>query len=456
VSIANIGASNVNALVTVSRIGLSGSSATGMRSASATRLEVRARSQTVISLPRSGAPGYAAVSVETDRGGVGVAESVVGSSAVAPSTMGKSAQLTSSRRKSAHHKAAGLRVLLSSPCALGAATQGYLPTGSTYRHSDVQLSLYDPNATPSVVNVSVSTGSAPTAPTAFQGVVVPGTSLTVLDIGRWVPQSVSVAVTATAVSGRVVIGALESTSTTVAVASNSVRRHRVRHLEVTGSSLLVGPDHGLRTWAFADGAASKGSSSAFAVYNPGARSVSVRVSPPGPKGLAAALTADVPAGGVVDFETPIAPGGGAQGGSVIISASHGAAVVAARLTTSGIAGGVETVNAIAGTAGSCVAWLLPGAQSAPDLSDVVTLANPGTRIASVRLLEFGGVTSKPFLLRILSLPAGSRVDVNVGAILKHAAGFAILASATGAVLAEQRLTPRSGLTAAVGGIPVRG
>ena len=46
--------------------------------------------------------------------------------------------------------------------------------------------LYDPDATPAVVNVNVSSGATMTSPPAFQGIIVPATGLVVLDLHRWV------------------------------------------------------------------------------------------------------------------------------------------------------------------------------------------------------------------------------------------------------------------------------
>ena len=208
-----------------------------------------------------------------------------------------------------------------------------MPTGSTYGGSDVRLSLYDPDATPAVVNVDVSTGTTLTSPPAFQGVVVPATGLVVLDLHRWVFEESSLAVTATAVSGSIVVGALELTSETVDMASRSAAGHSINHVVVIGSSLLVGPDRGLSHWAFAALQSKKGVASTFSVYNPGKRPVSVSVAPPGRAGIVAALTEDVPAGGIVDFATPVTGTSGLGTGSVVVSAKGGRPIVVARLTT---------------------------------------------------------------------------------------------------------------------------
>ena len=65
------------------------------------------------------------------------------------------------------------RAALVSVRGRGRRTGSDAATGSTYLRSNVTLALYNPDATPAVVNVSVSTGSALTYPSAFQGLVVP-------------------------------------------------------------------------------------------------------------------------------------------------------------------------------------------------------------------------------------------------------------------------------------------
>ena len=62
----------------------------------------------------------------------------------------------------------------------------------------------------------------------------------------------------------------------------------------------------------------------FSVYNPGSRPVPVSVAPPGAAGAVAALSEDVPAEGIVEFETPITPGTRLGARSVVVSAGGGA------------------------------------------------------------------------------------------------------------------------------------
>ena len=119
--------------------------------------------------------------------------------------------------------------------------RGYIPVGSTYGSSDVRLAFSDPDATPAVVNVAASDGTALSSPPPFQGVVVPANGLVVLDLRRWVFQVGSLAVSANAVSGDIVVGALDTTATLVVTSSGPAGSHHVSRVHYTGVSLLVAP-----------------------------------------------------------------------------------------------------------------------------------------------------------------------------------------------------------------------
>ena len=425
IAIVNSANSTVAVAVSVSRTDLPVRGVSASPSVSTSRLAIAGDSQTVLTLARHGPAGLAAVSVETDSGGIGVAESIRG----------------------------GFGAVLAAPCTLGSAPTGYLPTGSTLGSSDVELALYDPDATPAVVNVSVSNGTAPTSPPAYQGVVVPATGLVVLDLRRWVFQFTSLAITATAVSGDIVVGELETAAATISVASGSTTTNRITHAHLSGGSLLVGSDRGRQQWAFAALQSRTGVASMFSVYDPGTRAISVSVAPPGRAGKVAALTEDVPAGGIVDFATPIAPGTRMGAKSVVVSA-QGAGVVVARLTTRQQGPALEELSTTSGTAGPGERWLLPGGVVTPGIDDVVAIDNPGLTNASVTLLELIGGSSGAVWMGDFRVLAGTQRNIDLRPILKDAPEVAFEISATAPVLVEQQLRQGRGQTTDVGGIPI--
>jgi hypothetical protein len=193
----------------------------------------------------------------------------------------------------------------------------------------------------------------------------------------------------------------------------------------------------------------------FSVYDPGAKSVSVSVAPPGRAGKVAALTEDVPAGGIVDFATPIAPGTRAGAKSVVVSAQGGAVVVVARLTTRQRGSVLEELDATSGTAGPADRWLLPGAVVTPGIDDVVTIDNPGSKSASVELLELIGGAVGAVWIGAFNVLGGTQRNVDLKPILKDAPEVALEVSATAPVLVEQQLRPGHGQTTDVGGVPIQ-
>ncbi|MGD0983553.1 MAG: DUF5719 family protein [Acidimicrobiales bacterium] len=430
ISVVNSGTSPADLVAVVSRTGLAKGGTSSGEWTSSAPVDVGAESQAVLALSTSGPPGFAAVSIETEEGGIAVVEQIVGTSIT------------------------GGPIVLSSPCSLAAAAQGYVPAGSTYGGSNVRVSLYNPDATPAAVSVSVSTGTTTTSPPPFQGLVVPATGVVVLNLHRWIFEQSSLAVTARAVSGDIVVGALELTSETVKMPSKSATGHEINEVSVTGSSLLVGPDHGLGRWSFAAVQSSKGVASTYSVYNPGARPVVVSVAPPGRAGIAAALTEDVPAGGIVDFATPVTGRSGLGTASVVVSAQRGAPIVVARLTTRYKTHDLEAVDATPGTAGPRDEWLVAGGLLTSHVVDVVTLDDPGTEGATVTLFELTRGAAGPARLDVVSLVAGSDMDFNLGSVLRYAPSFALLVSSSVPILVEQQLMSRGGLTSSTGGIPV--
>jgi hypothetical protein len=430
IAIANSSLFAAGVTVTVSRTNLPVAGLSTKTSVSRTRVALDGRSQAVITLPGSGPAGYAAVSVDTDDGGIGVSESIRGLSGPAGA------------------------VIAASPCTLGSAPRGFIPAGSTYGSSDVRVGLYDPDATPAVVDVAVSNGVSVSSPPAFQGVVVPATGLVVLDLRRWVFQVSSLAIAATAVSGDIVIGSLETTEETVSSPSGTPSSHSLTRVHFAGASLLVGPDRALRQWSFTALQSRIGVASMFSVYDPGTKPVSVSVAPPGHGGRVAALSEDVPAGGIVDFQTPIAPGTRLGAKSVVITAATGSLVLVARVTARQRSRSLEELNTTLGTAGAGERWLLPGATVTAGIDDIVTLADPGTKSATVSLVELPDLPAARVHLKDFTVLAGSQRNVDLGSLMKDAPEFALEVTADAPVLVEQQLRPRHGETAALGAILV--
>jgi hypothetical protein len=130
--------------------------------------------------------------------------------------------------------------------------------------------------------------------------------------------------------------------------------------------------------------------------------------------------------------------------------------VVARLSTRIGKAALEELSATAGTAGPRDEWLLPGAVVTARFGDVLTLANPGTRPATVTLIEVMARPGVTVRLGVVGIRAGAEAALDLGSVLSDAPAFAVELLATGPILAEQLFTPLKGLTTAAGGIPVGG
>lgn len=428
IAIVNAGASATSVIVSVTRTTASAGGISSGSSVAETHVELDADSEAMVPLPVGGPRGWAAVSVDSQGDGIGVSE-MVGTSA----------------------RAVGA-VWPASPCTLGASPTAYLPVGTTSGSSDVLFGLYDPNATPAVVDLSISNGSGLSSPPAFQGVVVPADGVVVLDLRRWAFQVATLAVTAQAVSGDVVAGALETTARLVSLAPGS-SGGLTRGVNLVGTSLLVAPGSGLSDWELTALQSRLGVSSMFSVYDPGRSAVTVSVAPPGREGAVAALTEQVPAGGVVDFATPITPVDHLSARSVLVSAGKTAQVVVARLTTRQTGPKLLELDSTAGSSKAARTWLLPGATTSRHVEDTITLVDPGPINATValRALYYG---PRPHLLGTVEVLAGTERDVELGGLVKGPATFALEVSTGVPILAEQQLRPSHGQVTAEVGMPV--
>lgn len=404
----------------------------GAASISTQRYVVGGDSELVVPLRTTGVSGYAAVSVETNSGAIGVSESISGIS-----EGGKSAWL-------------------SSACTLGSASRGYIPVASTSDSSDALVALYNPSATPAVVDIKVfEDAGVSVEPPAFQGVVIPPSGVVVLDLRRWVFQVNSLAISATALSGDIVVGALETTYARTPVVSERAGKRHVSSVYLVGRSLLVGPSSGLSKWEFASRQSQTGVTSMYWVYNTSSKPVLVRVTPSGASGSSEAFSEEVAARSVIGLVTPEATAGSSQLASVVVQASKGSGIVVARVTTSPESLYVEQVNASMGAAGPSVGWVVLGGASSSQLDDTLILSNPGAGAAIVKIRELTGAGAA-IELKVVTLAAYTQWGVDLRGPLADTPAFALEVTSSAPVLVEQQLRIRGGLTTVAGAIPVRG
>ena len=97
------------------------------------------------------------------------------------------------------------------PCASGASNEWYVATGSTARDDTMALALYNPFPENAIADLSFTTDQGRAVPSDFQGIVVPGGGLRVVNVGDHVRRRDAVAVTIATRSGRLVVDRLQLT-----------------------------------------------------------------------------------------------------------------------------------------------------------------------------------------------------------------------------------------------------
>jgi hypothetical protein len=188
-------------------------------------------------------------------------------------------------------------------CSDGVAPIGYLAEGMTAGASQVQVALFDPVSTAAVANVTVGTSLGPVMPEQLQGVVVPGRSLVVFDLARYVPQRSVVAVAVGTHVGELSVGASWSVD---ARFSTTIRGIAERYRE-SGTGMEVGLGRPLANWAMPLGAVGPDANEALRIFNPQSRPASLTLRAAVAGGASASLAVTVAPGTAVSLAAPEPP-----------------------------------------------------------------------------------------------------------------------------------------------------
>ena len=418
------------------------------------RLSVAPHSQRTLGLHTTGPPQDDAVSVLATAGSVAVFESV----AMAPSAghRGRPRGAGSAVPEAPHQ----------SPCATGTTSNSYIAAGSTSGRSDVVVSLFNPTATQAVAAVQVSTGSGEVSPPALQGLIIKAYSLQVVDLGTSVVQQSTIAVSETASTGRLVLGAWETLEADTTATTS-----------VTGQALLLGVATAQSSWVMSPGSGQPDRSVRRRVFDPGSRPSTVTISVPVAGYPLSEISAVVPPGGVreilLPLPAPVSSGSSkrkappAVEGPIVVRTAEGVGIVIARVAVARVSAHADTVGVMAATANPASAWLVPAVTETPlppgstALAGGLVISNPGTsavRVAVSQMSTSGAVLSP---LTQVTVAAGSTrfVVVRITSTGGSFAGYEL--SAVSEVEVEQGFyavgTPSAPIPfspAPVAGIPV--
>ena len=308
-----------------------------------------------------------------------------------------------------------------SACASTALPDWYFAAGSTAQGSTLVLVLFNPMATPAVVDTTFVTASGPVQPTPDEGILVGPGQLVAIDVGTYVQDQRQVSTVVSAGSGQVVAELLESRSL------NGQQ----------GLSLRLGAPAVADAWNLphtVDAAPAPGSATDISVLNPGNRTqtvtVSVRLDSAG-AGLAARVAPFVARVSPVstwhlrtDLTTRIPP---STGFALTVRSSGGSGVVVDRAISVpatgsppqwGVTPAVGTAGAYTSSGGTGTAgayrWVLPGTGAA--------VAGAATTAVAVQ-----NVTRSVVSVQVSALVGGRVVDLGPAGRLRLGPGaFAVI------------------------------
>jgi hypothetical protein len=265
------------------------------------------------------------------------------------------------------------------PCASQTSPQWAFAGGSTSAGNSLTLSLFNPGASATAVNVSFLTGSGLITPQAYQGLTIPAGQMEVENVGDFVQNASAIATLVTAQSGSLV----------------STEFQQVSSGATGGLSLRLGSPHLSTTWRFAQTTNTPNSTVNFYLANPTTAPVTATVSfglssgsvVPRHLVLAPASLSVVATSGTAGVPQQVAY-------SVTISASS--PIVAGRSVQAAGGATPPVWGSSSGTVTVAERWLVPGpgVANAPGTAhataDSLAVANPGPATAKVTVTVLGG------------------------------------------------------------------
>ncbi|HEX2850147.1 MAG TPA: DUF5719 family protein [Acidimicrobiales bacterium] len=333
-------------------------------------LSVDPRSRSVVRLGDVVPAAYDAALVDLDQGGVAVEYAISSSASIS-----------------------------TAPCASSASGDWYLADGSTERDDSMLLTLFNPFPDDAIVDLSFATDQGRAEPSEFQGIVVKGGRLAVVNVGDHVRRRANIAVTASARTGRFVMGRIQT-----------------RVGPPAGASTTLAAPSPAETWYFPDGLVADGVAERFNLYNPSDREAQVEIDLSLDQGSAEPFDLTVPAHDRLTLnaqdEERIPRG---VGHSATVRSVNGVAVVAEQTLATGSpaprTGFADQLGiraparrwsfAIGGTSNTVDEWIT--VQNA-DPSHPVRLSV--TVLAQGQLLAVDGATG-------LDVPAGGRLAIRL-------------------------------------------
>jgi hypothetical protein len=323
----------------------------------------------------------------------------------------------------------------STPCASAATASWFTAGGTTAKGHQELLALFNPFADHAVVDLDFATSDGLRLPEQYQGFIVPGGRVVVIDVGAAVSRHDHVSVSVLARSGRLVMQRLQLSDGT-----NGPK----------GASVGGAAPEPATAWAFPEGTTANGVTETYDIYNPteseAAVELAIALDHPKVNGEVDPVAVDVPPRSAVHVrlnDEQRVPLG--VNHAVLVHTVNNVPVVAEREITS-VSPGPRTGTTYAlGAAVAAPEWVVPAGGASATTSEWLVLYNPSASHAvraSVRAMEDGRLVDLEHLGAV-SVPPASRVAVEASANLQRDV-LPLVVSASGPLVVERGVYPTSG------------
>lgn len=323
------------------------------------------------------------------------------------------------------------------PCASASSDHWYFAAGRTDSDATMLLSLYNPFPGDAIADLRFATDQGPTTPDAYQGIVIPGHGVAVVNVGEKVRIRSAIATTVNVRAGRLVVDKLQLQT------GNSPA--------IRGLSLVLGAPAPGTNWYYPDGVSAKGRTEHFEIYNPGREEAQVDVSSFLDRGAADPFNLTVAPGDrislQIDKEARIPPN---VGQSWTVASTNGVPVVVERLmeatSDSARLGVADTTGAPEGAR----RWLFAAGSATSPADEYLIVFNPSDRRVRVTVTA-SGLGERVPLGAPFTLAPSTRLAIHVNDIVNK--GIVVLdLDADGPVVAEraQSRSDGPGLSSTIG------
>ncbi len=321
------------------------------------------------------------------------------------------------------------------PCASAAASNWQFAAGSTAQGAQELLALFNPFPDNAVVDISMATTDGFREPQEYDGFVVPGEQLVVIDLGVAIARHDLVSTSVVSRTGRLVVDRLQLFDGTTGPKTAIVS---------LGAPLLR------EAWAFPDGQIGEGLAESFVVYNPSDRGAEVdldiALDEPDVNGQVDPVAVSVSARSAVTVrlnDEQRVPAGVAH--TTTVKSVNGTPVVAERLVTSTAPAPRSGVSFTLGSPLAATGWLFSVGAASAEVAEVVVLVNPSSDtiarvsfryLAQGRAVEIDG-------LQDVEVPPVGRLTVDLGQHVNRN-DLSLVLTASEPVVAERGMYAASG------------